>query len=185
MSKSVTSSQSRAAIFLARLSFIAWTFVLIWLINYTFQWTYPYCNSGGDGPARAAYGFPLPFLQDQFVPSFSADIMPHVLLLNVAVLAALAYPIMGWAVKWLSSAGWIVGVLIAVPGLLISIAMALAPFAIAFAFQGTDAVISISGYGGRYWDYRPVGIVFESDCHPSEFWFGPIKTENLATVPGR
>lgn len=186
MASIVPSSRSRPSIFFAKLSFIAWAFVIIWLINGMFEWTYPYCNIRDSGPAKRVYGFPLPFSKDNAGLSFSPDYMPHILLLNLTLLAALAYLLMGQVVRWISAAGTVAGVLIAAPGLLLALGVVLGVYA--FEYRGSRAVVSIAGYVGSYWDYRPVGIVFDRthyDCIPSEYWFGPIKNENLAKRTGQ
>lgn len=174
-----TSFRSTTTLILARVAFVALISALIVLVNITFEWTYPYCNILGDGPAKPAYGFPLPFLQDNVAFSLSWNIMLASFLLNVVLLAALAYPLMGWGVRWLSKAGRIASVLIAVPALLAAFTVGLG--IIAFDFR---IVSSITPYGDTYWDYRPIGIQFDRkyyDCTPSEYWFGPIK--NPALMP--
>lgn len=171
-----TPPKSTRSIFLARLAFIAWAFVLILaIISVTpVEWTHPYCNNTDSGPARAAFGVPLPFMARSAGLS-DYEIMPHILLLNIVLLAALAYPFMGWTVRRLSAAGTLVGVLIAVPGVVLSL---LGMVLLGFVLNASFAVMSIgSVYGDHYWQYRPLIMpVGHYDCMPSEFWFGPIKT---------
>lgn len=179
MTVAAASARTRTAVILAGLAFIAWISALILLVNITFEWTYPYCNKFDDGPAKPAYGFPMPFLRDDAALSLSSNIMLTIFLLNLVLLAALAYPLMGWAIRWLSKAGRIASVLIAVPPLLVVIAAGLV--IVAFDYH---IVSSITPYGGSYWDYRPVGIQFNReyyDCTPSEYWFGP--TTRLPKTP--
>ena len=180
MADAAIASRFTIALFLARLSFVAWTFALISYVNRSFQWTYPYCNVQDSGPAKSAYGFPLPYLQDSAAFSFSPDYMPHVLLLNFVLLGGLAYPFMGWAVRWLARTGRVAGALIAVPGVLLALFFAIGT---GLELQGGFAVRSIAHWTGRYWDYRPLGIIEQVyyDCTPSEFWFGPIK--NPGSLP--
>lgn len=186
MANVAASSRSSRARVLARLSFLAWTFALILLVNRTFEWSFPYCNIQDDGPAKPAYGFPLPYLQPSTAFSLSPDIMPHALLFNMVLLAALAYPVMGWAVRRLSAAGSIAGAFIAVPGLLL--ALLLGVVHLGFEFQMGQIVGSVARWRDAYWDYRPLGIILHRtyyDCTPSEFWFGPIRNPRLAKIPGR
>ena len=96
------------------------------------------------------------------------------LLLNVLLLAALAYPFKDRAVRGLSRAGKPVGVLIAVPGVILLLACG---FMLWFAFTSGFPATSL---GSPYWEYRPLGIKrsgYHTDCTPSEFWFGPIKRQ--------
>jgi hypothetical protein len=186
MAHSAVSSRSTGAIVLARLAFVAWGLALIVFVNRAFEWTYPYCNIQDDGPSKPAYGFPLPYLQDSAAFSMSPDYMPHVLALNIVLLAALAYLVMGRTVRWLSAAGRIGGILIAVPGVLLAILFSAA--FLGFELKEGYAVSSIAQWRDRYWDYRPLGIIFEReyyDCTPSQYWFGPIKNQSLAKVPKR
>jgi hypothetical protein len=169
------SSRSATALFLARLSFVAWTFAVFLYVNRVFEWTFPYCHVQGDGPIKPAFGFPLPYLQENAAFTLAPQYMPHVLLLNLVLLAALAYPFMDWAVRWLSAAGRIVGVLIAMPGVLL--ALFLGTVCLWLELEAGFAVSTIAMSPDRYWDYRPLGMRFGElrDCTPSEYWFGPIK----------
>jgi hypothetical protein len=169
-----THPTSTISILLARLFFIVWSLVVILAINTVipFEWTHPYCNDQTDGPAWAAFGFPLPYREFSGVSSMTDNIMPHILLLNILLLAVLASLFMEWAVRRLSAAGMLVGVS-TVPGVLL---LVLCAMIISFGFRSGFVVTSITNHGS-YWEYRPIGVRLSGyqACTPSEFWFGPIK----------
>lgn len=55
------------------------------------EWSYPYCLSQSDGPAYPAYGFPLPYYIQNGVSSMEYDLMPHVYVLNIILIAIILY----------------------------------------------------------------------------------------------
>ena len=167
--------ERKGALNVAWMCWLVWSLALILGFNTLFplEWTHPYCNNPTDGPAWAAYGLPLPYRRYSGVSSLAFDIMPHVLLLNVLVLAALAYPLMRWSVRRLSRCGKLTSVIAAVPGLLL---LLLCLAFLWFEFGTGFLVSSISAGGDSYWAYRPVGISLmgsQKACTPSEFWFSP------------
>lgn len=50
------------------------------------NWWHPYCDAQADGPGHYARGFPLPFVAPSGASSLDYVFMPHVLLLNLALL---------------------------------------------------------------------------------------------------
>jgi hypothetical protein len=104
-----------------RLCVLVWTAALVLGANSVFplEWSHPYCNNPTDGPAWAAYGLPLPYRQFSGVSSLTFNIMPDVLLLNVALLAALAYPFARMADRRLARAGRVTSAVTAIPGILL------------------------------------------------------------------
>lgn len=160
---------------LARLCVFVWATALILGANTIFalEWSHPYCNNPTDGPAWAAYGFPFPYRRFSGITSLSSTIMPHVLLLNLLLLAALAWPLARRAERRLARMSRFAVALIAIPGFLVLLlGLAFVGTDIAFGFFVTDTL----SYSDSYWTYRPV-IRFGghmTDCTPSEFWFGPI-----------
>lgn len=175
MSSSEALPKSTKPKFLARFSSIVWVLAVVLAPNtiIAFEWTHPYCNNQDSGPAWSAFGFPLPYSEYSGISSLASVLMPHVLLLNIALLSALAYPFMAWAVRRLSAAGGLAGVLIAVPGALL---LLLCTTILWLEFSSGFVVTSITNGYDHYWEYRPLGFTKgSSDCTPSEFWFGPIK----------
>jgi hypothetical protein len=161
----------------ARLCVSVWTAALVLGANSVFplEWSHPYCNNPTDGPAWAAYGLPLPYRQFSGVSSLTFNIMPHVLLLNILLLAALAYPIARMVDRRLARAGRVTSAVTAIPGILLLL-LSLATLWLDVAFGFHIANTFSAGYD-RYWSYRPIGISLgghRTDCTPSEFWFGPI-----------
>jgi hypothetical protein len=55
----------------------------------TLEWWYPACGVAGDGPAAAVFGLPLPYVRFSGVSSMTYDFMPHVMALDVLLLAAM------------------------------------------------------------------------------------------------
>jgi hypothetical protein len=176
MASSDVLPQPASPTLLARFSFIAWALavILVVMVVTPVEWTHPYCNKAEDGPARPAFGFPLPDTE-QSAGLSDIEFMPHIFLLNIVLLGALVYPIMGWAVRRLSVAGTFVRILIAVPGALLFL---LSTAFIALTFYSAYPVMAIGAvYGDGYFKYRPLFMPQPHyDCMPSEFWFGPIKT---------
>lgn len=50
-------------------------------------WWHPYCDTQADGPGYYGRGFPLPFVAPSGAASLTYIFMPHVLLLNLALLS--------------------------------------------------------------------------------------------------
>lgn len=53
----------------------------------TLEWSYPYCSVLDDGEAAAVFGFPLPYEQVFIAGSASANFIPWLYLVNLAVIA--------------------------------------------------------------------------------------------------
>ena len=157
-----------------RFSTVYWA-IAIALTVYLFtisavEWSYPGCHDTWGGLRRAAYGFPLPSWQFSGVSSLTYFFMPHILLLNLGVLAAPLYLFLRWAFRRRPAASaWI-----AAPGMVLLLVAALSW---AFLLSMNWPVYSIA-YEGSYWDYRPIWFGRSApgdDCTPSEFWFGPVR----------
>jgi hypothetical protein len=126
----------------ARLCAWVWPAALILGANTVFplEWSHPYCNDPTDGPAWAAYGAPLPYRQFSGVSSLTFNIMPHVLLLNVVLLAALAYPLTRWATRRLAHVSRLGAAFMAIPGLLLLLlCLAMLWMDFEFGFNVVDA----------------------------------------------
>ena len=134
------------------------------------EWSYPGCHDTWGGLRRAAYGFPLPFWQFSGVSSFTYFFMPHILLLNVGLLAAPVCLLLTWAFRRRPVAStWI-----AVSGMSLLLAAAL----LWMLLLSMNWPIYSIAHEGSYWDYRPIWIGRSApgdDCTPSEFWFGPVR----------
>jgi hypothetical protein len=80
---------------LAVLTAASWAFVLAIIVVDVcpLRWWHPYCNSQADGPAYAAYGFPLPYMELTGISSVEYLFMPHIYILNVAVMALVSYSV--------------------------------------------------------------------------------------------
>src|SRR5215213_2704272 len=70
---------------------------------FTIEWSFPYCSSQEDGPASAVYGMPLPYIRWAGVSSMEYELMPLILILNLVILFAVAFPLVSWAVKKVAS----------------------------------------------------------------------------------
>ncbi len=144
-----------------------------WLENtITIRWSLPYCTGQEDGPIYAALGMPLPFEQYSGVSSGEFFFIPHVYLLNVALLFALLFPAVRWS---LTQAGMSVAALsvicLAGAGLLLFSLGATAWAVKSGALRPAGSLGA--GQYGRYTEYRPVsfGSLGAIDCPPSNFWF--------------
>lgn len=158
--------------------------VLVLQTVVTLEWSYPYCLDPQDGPALPMYGFPLPYYASSVASSLHWDFMPHILVLNVLILALPLYGFIRWLLPssglprwgmWLSaiSGGVVTGLyLLVLIYLCFSGTWSVTPDASAGA--GIAAYQETSGYLTArpvrlvlLWDTEPV-----ADCPRSDFWFG-------------
>jgi len=126
----------------------AWTAVLVVLFHalWPLEWSFPYCNDQSDGPAYAAYGFPLPYRQYDGASSGSSVVQPLALAFDLLLLGAMTF----WLVRW---------GLARLPGRRLRLAVA---WSISMA--------------GSYLEYRPVSWHGRGwHCTPSPRWFGPVR----------
>jgi hypothetical protein len=64
---------------------------------FSIEWSFPYCSSQSDGPASAVWGMPLPYVRWSTVSSMEYFWMPTILILNLALLFAVSFPFISWA----------------------------------------------------------------------------------------
>jgi hypothetical protein len=141
---------------------------------YTIEWSFPYCSSQADGPASAAFGMPLPYIQWSGVSSLEYDFLPLVYILNVLLLLMLAWPITSLLLRKL-------------PEKRSSIRTGLGLVGIALAFLVTAGVVLLVSIGAwrptssltrkgyySYSDFRPIRFTVNNlhyYCTPSPAWF--------------
>jgi hypothetical protein len=96
-----------------RAAALLWAISAALCIEWQFEiaWWHPYCDAPSDGPAYNAYGLPLPFRQFSGISSMKFNAMPHVYLLDIALLAAASYPIFlfllcGLSRRWPAARTW-------------------------------------------------------------------------------
>jgi hypothetical protein len=74
--------------------------VVCWLQEiFSIEWSSAYCSDPVDGPASAVWGMPLPYIRWSTVSSMEYFWMPAVFVLNIALLFAVAYPLISWLVS--------------------------------------------------------------------------------------
>ena len=157
--------------------------VLVLLTVVTFEWSYSYCLDPQDGPALPMYGLPLPYYAPSAASSLHWDFMPHILVLNVLILALPLYGCIRWLLPpgglprwglWLTalSGGVVTGLyLLGLMYLCVSGTWSVTPDASA---GGGSIDQATSGYLTA----RPVRLVLvwetepAADCPRSDFWFG-------------
>src|SRR4051794_18181766 len=84
--------------FLLTLGLVGWLEAI-----FTIEWSFPYCSSQEDGPASAVFGMPLPYIRWTGVSSMEYEFMPSILIVNIVILSAVAFPFVSWAVKKIAS----------------------------------------------------------------------------------
>ena len=140
---------------------------------FTVEWSFAYCSDPQDGPASAVYGMPLPYIRWSGVSSLEYFWMPTVLVLNIGLLFAIAFPFISWAVGKIESStsrailGTAGAFVVVTFGLLILFLIQIG------IYQVRVSNIASEGYQ-TYSEFRPVRIGFKKlryDCTPSEFWF--------------
>jgi hypothetical protein len=161
---------TRFPAFLLTLGLVGWLEAI-----FTIEWSFPYCSSQADGPASAVFGMPLPYIRWSGVSSMEYIYMPSVLIVNIVILSAIAFPFVSWAVKkvaspnqgkrrrMLSLAGAV---------LLLSIG-AWTTLLIQSGLYKIPVSTIASGYG-PYSEFRPVRFTFKDlhyGCTPSNYWF--------------
>ena len=147
----------------------------MWLeFVFTMEWSTPYCMSQEDGPGYAAFGMPLPYRQFGGASSLEYEFMPHIYLLNLIILCAIAFPLVRWAIKWLSAmthARW--QFVVGVTGIAL-LATRVALLVLAISIKMLNPTNSIGSPHEPYVDFRPVGFCLNDghyDCKPSPYWF--------------
>ena len=120
---------------------------------------------------------PLPFQTFGGVSSMEFDVVPHVWLLDVLLIAALLLPLARRLARTAGDAGGPPSAPLVAGGIgLVLCAAAAAFIAAGFAQRTYRPVWSLGGadYGNDA-SYRPVGIAWggatTADCKPSTFWF--------------
>jgi len=135
----------------------------------TIEWSSPSCIRGSaDGPVAAAFGMPFPYVRWCTGLSWVYDMMPHVYVLNLAILVLLALPVARAIVMRTRR-----------PRVAVAVGVALGALGVAariFLLLGLEkwwVAASITQSGDQYWQYRPVGLASyrHYNCTPSEFWF--------------
>ena len=151
--------------------------LVLWIENMvTVEWTYPYCLDRSDGPAYAAYGMPLAYVMWNGVVSLEHDFVPHVYILNIAVLCLISIPAMRWILNRVISldSKLLRSVLGGVGCLLIASHVTLTALLVSGGFLRPARSLSHEGYY-QHSELRPVRIgLYRSsaaDCEPSPFWF--------------
>ena len=154
-----------------------WAIFLAVIVNsiITVEWSFPYCNDPQDGPAHAAFGFPLPYTQYSGVSSMAYLFMPAAYAFNMAFLII---------VFFLCARGVQLAVLRSSPRwnrifFCIALVLAIGAVSIELLKAGTIYAFAVQSIGDTYHpslSYRPVGVSsdMQYDCRPSEFWFGRI-----------
>jgi hypothetical protein len=156
--------------------------LVVWFQEvFTVEWTSGYCSSQVDGPASAVYGMPLPFIRWSMVSSMEYLWMPAVLILNIALLFAIAFPFVSLLLRWSEARAarkGNVGLLRwSVSGLS---TLLILNFVIWTGFQMYIGVykiatsnIAMENYES-YSQFRPVRFGLKTlryDCTASDFWF--------------
>lgn len=137
----------------------------------TVEWSYPYCSNPDSGPAFAAMGMPLPYKVYSGISSMEHFFMPHILVLNLLLLALLCHPICrALLIRTRASpriAAYVGLACMLVAGSVLWLGVA--------SHQLTPVhSISVASFM-RYQELRPVSFGFNLanavECKASRFWF--------------
>lgn len=161
---------TRYPAFLLTLGLVGWVEAI-----FTIEWSFPYCSSQEDGPASAVFGMPFPYIRWAGVSSMEYELMPSILIVNIVILFAIAFPFVSWAVKKVASSEQgrrrsmlsLAGVF-----LLLSIGARTA-LLVQFGIYKIPVSTIASSYE-TYSEFRPVRFTFKNlhyDCTPSNYWF--------------
>jgi hypothetical protein len=146
--------------------FWALTTAMVFVGLWPMKWWHPGCDVMGEGPNYYAFGAPLPFARPTGASSMEFVFMPHMLVLDLLVVAALAWlawrPLLGWigrrhprASRLLSGVGAAAAVIAAILWLL----------GLSIGFRPT-LLIDEPYYGVHYWDYRPADLMLSAGKPP-------------------
>jgi hypothetical protein len=151
----------------------AWTAVLVVLFHalWPLEWSFPYCNDQSDGPAYAAYGFPLPYRQYDGASSGSSVVQPLALAFDLLLLGAMTFWLVRWGLARLP--GRRLRLAVAWTGLAASLTLG----SLAVLVESLETTVAWSiPMAGSYLEYRPVSWHGRGwHCTPSPRWFGPVR----------
>lgn len=148
---------------------------------FTIEWSFPYCSNQVDGPASAVFGMPLPYIRYSQVSSMEYFYMPLILIVNILILFAVAFPFVSWVVKKAASPdqSWRRG-LMSLVGLVLLLSFSAWNILLVKSGVYKIAVSTIGDESyGTYREFRPIRFGFKDlhyDCTPSNYWFKDRKT---------
>ena len=174
---------SRGLHFLHRYTPIFLTIGLVLCVEtlVTVEWSFPYCSNQADGPVYAATGMPLAYQIQSGASSLAYDFMPHVYLLNLAILCVLMFPIIYSVVNFVAP---FEKKRRRIMGGMIGLALFFCVTALNFFMIRDDVlrpVFSIADSYTHYKQFRPMGFRFKSEisqCKPSLYWFPESKNNH-------
>ena len=154
---------------------------------FTIEWSFPYCSSQEDGPASAVFGMPLPYIRYSGVSSMEYFYMPSILIVNILILFAMAFPLVSWAVNKVASPDQVArrGAM-SFAGLLLVLSIGAWTFLLVHIGVYKIPVSTVASGYETYGEFRPIRFTFKDlhyDCTPSKYWFEDgwrPKTEKVA-----
>jgi hypothetical protein len=160
MTKSSPNSLNRFTILFLTIGIMLWVEAFI-----TIEWSCPRGINQSDGPSYAAFGMPFPYFQFSGVSSLQYNFMPHIYLLNLLLLCAIAFIIVRVAMRYLLSERHTrIRLFIGITGLaLIGGRIAIIILLLSTGYFIPRRSIGIPGYES-YTDFRPVGFCW-NDGH--------------------
>jgi hypothetical protein len=150
-----------------------WAFVLAVAVETIFPvfWWYPYCNRPDDGPSYQGIGFPFPYARFSGVSSGEYFAMPHIFIVNIAVLSMVLFVILRPCFARLEKSGATVGrVALALGGGAAFIAVALQGLQMLIFFH---PVATIAERPDSYFSYRPEFIALHGSNRACESYSAP------------
>jgi hypothetical protein len=142
---------------------------------FTIEWSFPYCSAQTDGPASAVFGMPFPYIRYSEVSSMEYFYMPSILVLNILILFALAFPLVSRAINKVSSQDQPVRrKVISVAGLVLLLSVSVWTILLFLTGVYTIPVSTVASGYETYSEFRPIRFTFKDlhyDCTPSNYWF--------------
>lgn len=142
---------------------------------FTIEWSFPYCTNQEDGLASAVFGMPLPYVRWSGVSSMEYIYMPSIFVVNIAILFAITFPVVTWAVNRVASPdrsrrrG-----MLRVMGLALLLSVSAWNILLVQSGLYRLPVSTIASGYETYNEFRPVRFTFKDlhyDCTPSSYWF--------------
>jgi hypothetical protein len=143
---------------------------------FTIEWSFPYCSSLEDGPASAVFGMPLPYIRWSGVSSMEYFYMPSILIVNILILFAIAFPFVYWAVKKVAAPEQRTRRrMLSFAGLILLLSISAWTFHLVRSGVYKIPVSTVASDYETYSEFRPIRFTFKDlhyDCTPSNYWFG-------------
>ena len=125
---------------------------------FAWAWWHPYCNKQDDGPGAEAFGIPLPYGEPSLISSLEVQFLPHVYVLNIALLGLLVSPLF-----WLAFRQWQSKIVTVIGTVILGLLMIANAYWALQVYRPTTELMASWEVEGSYWDYRPTFLMEVGD----------------------